>query len=31
MRHAFLSDKYKNIPALNDMIKTAEQMAHSPL
>jgi len=29
IRHSFLTNKYKDIPALNDMKKTAENMGHS--
>ena len=29
LRHSYLSNKYKNIPALKDMIKTSQQMGHS--
>ena len=29
LRHSYLSDKYKNIPALQDMINTASEMGHS--
>ena len=29
LRHVYLSDKYKNIPALEDMEKTATLMSHS--
>jgi integrase len=28
-RHSYLSEKYKNMPELNDMIKTAQNMGHS--
>ena len=31
LRHSFLSDKYKNVPALSDMLKTAQDMGHSVL
>ena len=29
IRHEFLSDKYKNIPALLELQKTASNMGHS--
>jgi len=29
LRHIFVSDKYKNIPALEDMLDTSEKMAHN--
>jgi integrase len=29
LRHSFLSDKYKDIPNLTDMLQTAENMGHS--
>jgi hypothetical protein len=31
LRHIYLSEKYKNIPALKDMKETAEAMSHSVL
>ena len=29
IRHIFLSEKYKNVPALQEMQKTADEMGHS--
>jgi hypothetical protein len=29
LRHIFVTDKYKDIPALNDMLETSEKMAHN--
>lgn len=29
LRHMFITNKYKNLPALNDMLKSAEEMGHS--
>jgi hypothetical protein len=28
LRHIFLTDKYKNVPALTDMMDTASHMGH---
>jgi uncharacterized protein YneF (UPF0154 family) len=30
LRHIYLSDKYKNIPAINDIQNLATEMGHSP-
>jgi hypothetical protein len=29
LRHSYLTEKYKDVPALNDMLTTAKQMGHS--
>jgi ribosomal protein L12E/L44/L45/RPP1/RPP2 len=31
LRHSFISSKYENIPALKEILDTAEQMGHSVL
>lgn len=31
LRHIFLTDKYKNVPALTDILSTADNMGHSPM
>jgi integrase len=30
-RHSFLSEKYKDVPALNEIIETAKEMGHTPI